>query len=125
MQVRLFDVSVDHLGVVSDALEMIAVDVDEARDGLVVEHLADNVEVSSDGQRKDAGLAVGQCEAADLLLAEHHEVCKYTRSETLVVAVDDGVRVELSAAAGSHELEFPSVLASGKHQALSRVSAHT
>ena len=47
-EVRVFHVAVRQCRVVRDAGEVVAVDVDKRRDCLVVENLADDVEVAAD-----------------------------------------------------------------------------
>ena len=123
IEVNLFDITVYHFRVVRDALEMLSVDVYEAGNRLVIENFADDVKVRTDCKCENFGFAVCQCETADLLLSQHDKVGQYGGSDALVVAVDDGVGIKLPAASGGNEFKFPSVLSSGEHKALSRISA--
>ena len=104
-EVNILDVSVGQPGVIGHSGKVVAVDVDESRDALAVEGLADDVEKRAYRHGEKVGLVAGKSERANAFVAELDEVGKNGLAYLGVIPRDNGVGVELPGAAGAGQLE--------------------
>lgn len=70
-EIRVLDVPVDEL---RRELNILAVEPEELRDRVSVDHLGDHVQEGAQGDGEEVGLRVAEREGADLLVAQKDEV---------------------------------------------------
>lgn len=94
---RALYVAVGQLRVIRDTLEVVAVQINEPGDSLVVEGFTDNIQICADSGAEQLCLVAGECEAADGLVPKQHKVRQHGHSDPAVVPLDDTVGVKLPA----------------------------